>query len=401
MNKKTKENSEEHSVRQFVFIFIIYAAFLSLGLPDSLLGVAWPEMVGEFHVAFSAAGMISMTIAVCTIIASLQTARITRKLGTGKLVLGSVMLTAIGLIGFAFTHNFYLLILAALPLGLGAGAIDTSLNDYVAVNLKAHHMNWLHAFWGVGATMGPMIMGVVLNNHYSWRNGYLIIGGIQLVIVIILFLSLPLWKQNKQKESEESEDRNTSLRDVLKQKGVVFALLSFLFYVGLEGSIFLWGSSYLIEVKSLSVATASYIQSVFFASLTVGRILSGFFTFWLSNQKMLLYSQICLLVGILIAAFGSGQLLYVGFLLIGLGCAAIFPTMLHETPRRFGESNSRAIIGFQVASGYVGITVLPPLLGVVFQGFSMNLFPLFLGVFAFLLLGATMVIEKGRMATNI
>ncbi|MGM0901628.1 MAG: MFS transporter [Bacillota bacterium] len=387
-------------MRKFMFIFIIYAAFFSLGLPDSLLGVAWPEMVGEFHVAFSAAGIISMTISICTIIASLQTARVTRKMGTGKLVLGSVLLTAIGLIGFAFTQNFYLLILAALPLGLGAGAIDTSLNDYVAVNLKAHHMNWLHAFWGVGATMGPMIMGVVLNHHYSWRNGYMIIGGIQLMLVIILFFSLPLWKQNKQKGSEESDHRTTSLREVLKQKGVPFALLSFLFYVGLEGSIFLWGSSYLIEVKSLSVATASYILSIFFASLTVGRILSGFFTFWLSNQKMLLYSEICLLVGILIVAFGSGQILYGGFLLIGLGCAAIFPTMLHETPRRFGERNSRAIIGFQVASGYVGITVLPPLLGVVFQGFSMNLFPIFLGVFAFILLGATMVIEKGRTATK-
>ncbi|WP_404328590.1 MFS transporter [Mesobacillus maritimus] len=387
-------------MRQFAFIFIIYAAFFSLGLPDSLLGVAWPEMVGEFHVAFSAAGIISMTIAICTIIASLQTARVTRKMGTGKLVLGSVLLTAIGLIGFASTQNFYLLILAALPLGLGAGAIDTSLNDYVAVNLKAHHMNWLHAFWGVGATMGPMIMGVVLNHHYSWRNGYMIIGGIQLMLVIILFFSLPLWKRNKQKGSEELDHRTTSLREVLKQKGVLFALLSFLFYVGLEGSIFLWGSSYLIEVKSLSVATASYILSIFFASLTVGRILSGFLTFWLSNQKMLLYSEICLLVGIFIVAFGSGQILYGGFLLIGLGCAAIFPTMLHETPRRFGERNSREIIGFQVASGYVGITVLPPLLGVVFQGFSMNLFPIFLGVFAFILLGATMVIEKGRTATK-
>ncbi|MCM3584754.1 MFS transporter [Mesobacillus maritimus] len=387
-------------MRQFLFILIIYAAFISLGLPDSLLGVAWPKMVGEFHVAYSAAGIISMTIAICTVIASLQTARITRVMGTGKLVLGSVLLTAIGLIGFAFTQNFFLLIVAALPLGLGAGAIDTSLNDYVAVNLKAHHMNWLHAFWGVGATLGPMIMGLVLNHHFSWRNGYLIIGGIQLLLVLILFLSLPLWKQNEQKEAKESNE-STSLQSLLKQKGVLFALLSFLFYVGLEGTIFLWGSSYLFEVKSLSVATSSFILSIFFASLTLGRIFSGFITFWLSNQKMLLYSEIALLLGILIVAFGSGNVLYGGFLLIGLGCAAIFPTMIHETPRRFGERNSRSIIGFQVASGYVGIMVLPPLLGVLFENFSMNLFPIFLFVFAFLLLGATVVIDKGRRTTNL
>lgn len=387
-------------MRKFAFIFIIYAAFISLGLPDSLLGVAWPEMVGEFHVAYSAAGIISMTISICTVIASLQTARITRKMGTGKLVLGSVLLTVIGLIGFAFTQNFYLLILAALPLGLGAGAIDTSLNDYVAVNLKPHHMNWLHAFWGVGATMGPMIMGVVLNNHYSWRNGYMIIGGIQLMLVLILFFSLPLWKQNKQKASKESDDRTTSFGAVIKQKGVFFALLSFFFYVGLEGVIFLWGSSYLIEVKSLSVGTASFIVSIFFASLTIGRMISGFITFWLSNQKLLLYSEIALLLGIFIVAFGAGSVLFAGFILIGLGCAAIYPTMMNETPRRFGERNSSSIIGFQVALGSVGIMVIPPFIGVIFQSFTMSLFPVFLMVFAFILLGATIVIDKGRTATN-
>jgi fucose permease len=387
---------EEGSLRQLIFLFIIYATFISLGLPDSLLGVTWPEMVGEFHVPISAAGIISMTIAICTVISSLQTIRITRKIGTGKLVLASVLLTATGLIGFAFTHNFYLLIVAALPIGFGAGAIDTSLNDYVSINFKAHHMNWLHAFWGVGATMGPVIMGVMLNNHFSWRNGYLIIGGIQLLLVMILFLSLPLWKQNEQTVSKETEESTLSIRAVWKQTGVIFSLLSFVFYVGLEGIIFLWGSSYLIEVKSLTVVSASFLISIFFASVTVGRIVSGFITFWLSNQKLLLYSEVILLIGILTVAFGKGSVLYGGFLLIGLGCAAIFPTMMHETPRRFGEKNSRAIIGLQVAFGYIGITVLPPLLGVLFQGFSMKLFPVFLVLFAFILLGTTLVIEKGR-----
>ncbi|WP_257215864.1 MFS transporter [Fredinandcohnia onubensis] len=383
-------------MRNYIFIFIIYSTYISLGLPDSLLGVAWPEMVGEFRVTYSAAGVISMTIAICTVISSLQAIRITAKIGTGKLVFGSVLLSVIGLLGFAFTHNFYLLILAALPLGFGAGAIDASVNDYVAVNFKAHHMNWLHAFWGIGATSGPIILGVILNNHFSWRNGYMIIGSIQFVLAIILFLSLPLWKQNEKQVSKETEDRTSSPRNVLKQKGVIFSILSFVFYVGLEGTIFLWGSSYLIEVKSVSVVNASFIISIFFASVTGGRIISGFITFWLSNQKLLLFSEVSLLVGILIVAFGSGSVLYGGFILVGLGCAAIFPTMIHETPRRFGERNSSAIIGYQVAAGYVGITVLPPLVGTIFQGFSMNLFPIFLFIFTLILIGATIVIEKMR-----
>ncbi len=391
----------EVTVRKLLFLFIIYATFISLGLPDSILGVTWPIMVGDFHVALSMAGIISMTIAICTVISSLQTMRITKKFGTGKLVLGSVMLTAIGLFGFAFTQNFYFLIVAAVPLGLGAGAIDTSLNDYVAVHFKAHHMNWLHAFWGVGATLGPVIMGVVLSNQFSWRNGYMIIGGIQVVLVLILFFTLPLWKMNENKMADTSDEATSSFKTVVKQSGVLFSLVSFLFYVGLEGTIFLWGSSYLIEEKTLSIATASFIISAFFVSLTVGRILSGFISFWLSNQKLLLISEILLIFGILTVAFGRGSVLYGGFILLGLGCAAIFPTMMHETPRRFGVKDSSTIMGLQVACGYVGIIILPPLVGFLLQGFTMNLFPIFLIVFTVVLLGATLAIEKRRVVDSL
>ena len=383
-------------MRNIIFIFIIYITYISLGLPDSLLGVAWPDMVGEFHVTYSAVGIISMAIAICTVISSLQTIRITQKTGTGKLVLSSILLTAMGLIGFAFTKNFFLLIVAALPLGFGAGAIDTSVNNYVSSNLKAHHMNWLHAFWGVGATLGPIIMGVVLDNHFSWRNGYLIIGSIQLILAFILLISLPLWKQNEQKVAIEPDKSKLSFGALLKQKGVMWSLLSFLFYVGIEGTIFLWGSSYLVEVKSVTAASASFILSLFFASITLGRIISGFVTFWLSNPKLLLLSESILLIGICTVAIGRGSILYIGFILIGLGCAAIFPTMMHETPERFGARNSGAIIGFQVAFGYVGVTILPPLLGILFQRVSMNLFPLFLVGFVFILIVVTLLIEKGK-----
>ncbi|WP_034537710.1 MFS transporter [Carnobacterium inhibens] len=383
-------------MRNIIFIFIIYITYISLGLPDSLLGVAWPDMVGEFHVTYSAVGIISMAIAVCTVISSLQTIRITQKTGTGKLVLSSILLTAMGLIGFAFTKNFFLLIVAALPLGFGAGAIDTSVNNYVSSNLKAYHMNWLHAFWGMGATLGPIIMGVVLDNHFSWRNGYLIIGSIQLILAFILLFSLPLWKQNEQKVAIEPNKSKLSFGALLKQKGVMWSLLSFLFYVGIEGTIFLWGSSYLVEIKSVTAASASFILSLFFASITLGRIISGFVTFWLSNPKLLLLSESILLIGICTVAIGRGSILYIGFILIGLGCAAIFPTMMHETPERFGARNSGAIIGFQVAFGYVGVTILPPLLGILFQRVSMNLFPLFLVGFVLILIVVTLLIEKGK-----
>ena len=244
------------------------------------------------------------------------------------------------------------------------------------------------------------MMGVILNHDFSWKNGYFIIGSIQLVLAVILFLSLPLWKQTKQKLQDESGHRNNSSGSILRQAGVIFSLLSFVFYVGLEGTVFLWGSSYLIEVKSLSVAAASFIISVFFASLTLGRIISGFISFWLSNQKLLIVSMVLLFIGILTVAFGKGGYLYGGFTLIGLGCAAIFPTMIHETPRRFGERNSRAIIGFQVASGYVGVTVLPPLVGIVLQNFNMNLFAAFLIIFTLILFGTTVLIEKGRQVKS-
>lgn len=380
-------------MRKLLFIFIIYLTYISLGLPDSLLGVTWPEMVHDFSVEQSAAGLLSMAVAICTVISSLQTPRIVKSFGTGNLIFTSVLLTSIGLIGFSMSQNFYFLLIAGIPLGFGAGAIDTSLNDYVSVNLEAYHMNWLHAFWGIGATMGPLIMGFTLRSQFSWRTGYFIIAGLQLLIALILFLSLPLWKKDRLIQ-DKKDNQSFSMSLLIKDAGIVYSLLSFLIYVSLEGTVFLWGSTYLISTKNLAPSTASFILSIFFTSLTLGRILSGFVTFWLSNQKVLYVSFAVLLLGILSMAFGTHFLLYLGLSLIGLGCAAIFPTMMHETPRRFGEKKSSSVIGLQVASGYIGITIFPPLFGVLFQNISMQLFPVFLVLFTILLTGLTIAIEK-------
>ena len=380
-------------MKKIIFILIIYLTYISLGLPDSLLGVTWPEMQSDFPVQQSAAGIISMTVAACGVLSSLQTARLTRKLGTGKLVFTSVLLTSLGLAGFALSRHFYFLLIVALPLGLGAGAIDTSLNNYVSANLKAYHMNWLHAFWGVGATAGPLIMGFTLRSQFSWRVGYAVIAGIQLLIALVLFFSLPMWQSESTVRAQED---SLSLTPSLfkKNKAIGYSLLSFLIYVSIEGVVFLWGSTYLINIKDLTPATASFILSIFFTSLTLGRVASGFVTFWLSNQKILYLSMVLLIAGIGATAFGTNALLYIGLALIGLGCAAIFPTMMHETPRRFGDQLSSSIIGLQVASGSVGIIAVPPLLGVVFQSIGIDLFPVFLAVLTLMLFVLTVLIDR-------
>lgn len=386
-------------MKKLFFILIIYLTYISLGLPDSLLGVTWPEMINDFPVEQSAAGLISMAVAVCTVISSLQTPRLLKKIGTGNLIFTSVLLTSVGLTGFSLSQHFYFLLIAAIPLGFGAGAIDTSLNDYVSVNLEAYHMNWLHAFWGIGATMGPLIMGFTLRSQFSWRMGYVIIAVIQVLIALVLFLSLPSWKKDKEVQTGTHKE-SFSIPALIKDRGILYSFLAFLVYVSLEGTVFLWGSTYLITSKDLTPSTASFILSIFFTSLTLGRILSGFVTFWLSNQKMLYVSFGILLLGIIAMMFGSTALLYLGLGLIGLGCAAIFPTMMHETPRRFGEAKSSSVIGVQIASGSIGITTLPPLFGVLFQNISMELFPVFLILLTLMLSVLTVRIEKRTAADH-
>lgn len=380
-------------MKRLLFILIIYLTYISLGLPDSLLGVTWPEMMKDFPVQQSAAGIISMTVSSFGILSSIKTSKITNRLGIGRLILTSVLLTSLGLTAFSLSQHFLFLLIASVPLGLGAGAIDTSLNNYVSVNLKAYHMNWLHAFWGVGATAGPLIMGFTLRSQFSWRTGYAIIGGIQLMIAIVLYYSLPMWKHGRAFQLQEN-NISVSPDLLIKNKGIIYALLSFLIYVALEGTVFLWGSSYLIRAKSLTPATASFILSIFFISLTLGRVVSGFVTLWLSNQKILYLSMALLMLGIGATAIGTHILLYLGLSLIGLGCAAIFPTMMHETPRRFGEQLSSSIIGLEIAAGSIGIITVPPLFGIVFQAVSMTLFPVFLAILTFLLFILTRMIDR-------
>lgn len=376
-----------------LLLVIIYLAFISLGLPDSLIGVSWPVMQSEFGAPLETAGFLFMTVASGTIISSLFSGKVLQRFGTGKVTAVSVLMTAAALLGFHFAPSVGWLVVCAIPLGLGAGAVDAGLNDYVATHYKAHHMSWLHCFWGVGATLGPIFMAQFISGQDSWRNGYLAISGIQFTLVIVLFLTLPLWNRvttnNNAAINEEHEDtshvvQEESLEEVkpLKIKGVKLALATFLFYCGVESTVGLWGSSFLVNVKDLPAATAAQWVSLYFAGITIGRFITGFITFKVSNLSLIRMGQIIALVGTVLLFLPLPAIFsLVGFIMIGLGLAPIFPCMLQETPTRFGKQHSQTIMGYQMAVAYTGSTFIPPLLGFIASVSTIGILPICLVLF--------------------
>lgn len=364
---------------------LIYLAFISLGLPDSLLGSAWPLMHLEMGVPISYMGIITMLISGGTIVSSLMSDRLTRKFGTKILTVASVFLTVIALFGFSFANNFSMLIVFAIPYGIGAGAIDAALNNYVALHYKAKHMSWLHCFWGVGTIVSPFVMGYALTSS-TWNNGYRIVGFMQLVIAIILLLTLPVWKVNEDVVSTTSED--VGLFKALRIKGVPFLLLGFLAYCAAETTTMQWASTYFVEVKGISIERAASFASLFYIGITAGRFISGFITDKLGDRKMILLGSSVLIVGILTLAIPSSsyELAFASFIIIGLGCAPIYPCIIHSTPYNFGAKNSGVIIGIQMASAYLGATFMPPIFGVLGNASTFAIMPLYLLVFVLLML---------------
>ncbi|PKM51439.1 MAG: MFS transporter [Firmicutes bacterium HGW-Firmicutes-7] len=379
-----------------LFLLIIYLAFISLGLPDSLLGVTWPLMRLDFNASLGAAGFISMIISGGTIVSSLLSGTLLHKFGTGKMTFVSVLMTAGALLGFSLAPSFIWLLFLAIPLGLGAGTVDAGLNAYVAAHYKSHHMSWLHCFWGVGAMTGPIIMAQNIGHQSSWRNGYLIVSMVQFALVILLFFALPLWdkvsKLTKSTAPAETEPfYNGTLPKKadhpLKIKGLKIALISFLFYCGAEATMGLWGSSFLINVKGLDVVTAAKWVSMFYAGITVGRLITGFITMKVSNKVLIRSGEIVLLIGALLLLLPlPNTFSLVGFILVGLGCAPIFPCMLHETPERFGKENSQMVMGFQMAVAYTGGTFLPPIFGWIASSTTIAIFPFFILVYVIAML---------------
>ena len=382
----------------YIFLLIlIYIAFISLGLPDSLLGSGWPIMHSELNVPISYMGIITMVISGGTIISSLLSNKLTTRFGTRVVTVASVFLTVIALFGFSFSNSFWMLILFAIPYGLGAGAIDAALNNYVALHYKAKHMAWLHSFWGVGTIISPFVMGYALNTS-SWNNGYRFVGFIQLGIALLLLVTLPVWNINKAPSREEK--KNISILQAIKIKGVPFLLLGFFAYCSLESTAMQWASTYFVEAKGLSEDRAATFASLIFIGLTTGRFVSGFITDKLGDKKMILIGSSILTLGIitLLLPIDSYITTVVAFVIIGFGCGPIYPCIIHSTPYNFGKENSGAIIGIQMASAYIGTTFMPPLFGLLGSLIGFKIMPLYLIIFVILLV--VMILITFKIADN-
>lgn len=363
-----------------LLLVIIYLAFISLGLPDSILGSAWPSMYQELGVSISYAGIISMLISAGTILSSLFSAKLIKKLGTGIVTTASVALTAVALFGFSFSSTFWQLCFCTIPYGLGAGCVDAALNNFVSLHYKVRHMNWLHCFWGIGATAGPYIMGLCLTNGFRWNTGYFIIAFIQVALILCLFLSLPLWKQKKEEAFvQTTKPSELRFKGALKLPGAKAAFTAFFCYCALENTAGLWAGSYLVLVKGIDTETAATWAAFFYFGITIGRFFCGFIPDHFSDKYRIRTGQGLILFGVLLLILPFlGVFSFVGLLLIGIGCAPVFPSLIHETPKNFGSENSQMLMGMQMACAYVGTSLIPPFFGFLSEKTSIQFYPYFL-----------------------
>lgn len=416
-----------------LLLVIIYIAFISLGLPDSLIGSAWPIMHQDLQVPVSYMGIITMLISGSTILSSLLSDRLTRRFGTGLVTAVSVFLTAAALFGFSVSGSFWLLCLWAIPYGLGAGAVDASLNNYVALHYASRHMSWLHCFWGVGCSVSPYIMSYALTGHSSWGLGFRIVSILQIVLTAALFFSLPLWKKaagqtphtagtdaaasaetaaddapaavahsvgntvaNSAPETDSAEasdmatpsGKELTIRQVLQLKGVPFVLITFWAYCALESTTGTWASSYLVQHRGINAETAARFASLFYLGITFGRFLCGFVADRLGDRQLIRIGTLTALTGtaLILLPLSADFPALAGLIIVGLGCAPIYPSIIHSTPDNFGRENSQAVIGIQMASAYLGSTFMPPVFGLLAAHVSIDLYPVYLLLFGGLML---------------
>ncbi len=372
-----------------LLLIIIYISFISLGLPDSMLGSTWPTIYKDINVPISYAGMISMIISFGTIVSSLFSDKLIKKLGTGLIMITSVFLTAIALFGFSVSNSFLLMCIISIPLGLGGGSVDAALNNYIALHYKARHMNWLHCFWGLGASIGPVVVSYWLVSG-NWKMGYRIISIIQFTLVAILVFSIPLWKKVASKDKLNKEVRvigeKITIKRLIALPGAKTALVGFFCYCSLEATAGLWGSSYLVIAKNINADTAARWISIFYFGITLGRFISGFITIKLNQKQMIRLGIVILAIGVVLLFIPfKAILLLPGLFMIGLGCAPIYPSLLHETPENFGTQYSQSIMGIQMACAYIGSTFMPPVFGLLARYVGYDLFPYYIGVILILL----------------
>lgn len=376
-----------------LLLAVIYIAFISLGLPDSLLGAAWPTIRADFDVPLSYMGVISMIIAGGTIISGLMSERLIKKFGTRAVTLVSVLLTAAALSGFSMVKEFRQMCLWGIPYGLGAGTIDAALNNYVALHYNSKHMSWLHCFWGVGTIISPYVMSYALT-HSVWTDGYRVISYIQFGIAAVILLSFPLWKLRSSDGAEEENSKVLGIKGALRIKGVPYLLIGFMAYCAAEATAMLWASSYLEGTRGVSKENAAAYGSLFFIGITAGRFLSGFISDKLGDNRMIRIGAAVALFGVLSITLPFRITSIIGFVIIGFGCAPVYPCIIHSTPANFGAENSQGIIGIQMASAYVGSTFMPPVFGLIANHVSLKLMPVYLAFFLLLLIVMITVLER-------
>ena len=398
-----------------LLIAVIYLSFISLGLPDSLLGAAWPVMSVQFSAPLGYASIISIIIGVGTIISSLMSDRVTKRFGAGVVTAVSVAVTAAALFFFSVSTRFWMLVLAAIPYGLGAGGVDAALNNYVALHLKSRHMSWLHCMWGVGAAVSPYIMSYAISGG-SWSRGYMIVAAVQAAIAVLVFLSLPVWNKGRGRvaaslpdagdkctEGDGAEEkcaatvqktaRGSSFKEVLATKGAVACLLCFFCYCALEQTAMLWASSYMIAHNGFSEERAAMFASLFFIGITAGRGINGFLTFKFSDRTLIRCGYMLILAGVALVALPFGAAAIAGFTVLGLGCAPVYPCIIHSTPTIFGADRSQQMIGFQMAFAYIG-GLASPLFGVLVDAVTPSVLPAYLAAFLALMIAMHEVMVK-------
>ncbi|MGN1366851.1 MAG: MFS transporter [Victivallis vadensis] len=385
-----------------LLLAIIYLAFISLGLPDSLLGAAWPVLYRQLDVPIAFAGILTFIISCGTVLSSLMSDRLTRRFGAGWVTAASVFMTMVALFGFSCSSAFWMLCLWAVPYGLGAGAVDAALNNYVALHYSQRHMHWLHCFWGVGVSISPYIMSSCLISGAGWQAGYRWVAILQAALTAILLASLPLWRSRKkssgaEKEAAEPAAEALGVRGALRIPGVREVLVGFFCYCALESSTGLWASSYLVLNRGIAVEVAARWASLFYLGITFGRFLSGTIANKLTDRSIIRLGLALIFLGILAILFPAAPQIVplCGLIVIGLGCAPVYPAIIHETPSNFGAENSQAVIGIQMAGAYVGATVMPPLFGIVADSINIGWYPVWL--LLILVLMAVMLERKNRI----
>ncbi len=379
-----------------LLLAIIYMAFVSLGLPDSLLGSAWPVMQGELGVPLSSVGLLTMLISACTIVTSLFADRAVRRFGTGVVTAVSVAVSAVALFGFSVADSFPMLFVWAIPYGVCGGAVDAALNNYVAVHYSSRQMSWLHACWGVGVTISPNIMGFCLSKQFGWEMGYRAVGALQLALAVLMFSTLSIWKKKTGEKEEEVQTKIVSVSQALKIKGVPMVLIAFFCFCAIETTAGLWASSYMVGCRGVAAETAASFTALFYFGETVGRFLNGVVADKFGDKRMIRVGAIGMLVGIgmILLPFTTDAVALCGLVILGFGAAPVYPCIIHATPVNFGKENSQSLVGIQMASAYCGSTFMPPLFGLIAQFADVSLYPVFLGIFAVLLLVLTEGVNK-------